>query len=187
MPHLRPGSVPVLAVCLLVLVPAVVLAVSAARWELLDTSICDLGQDLMALAGCGLKKVERAADRGCASATLASECAREQEGKAFFKAVVKMVKRCRKVTKAAGRKGVDATAIPADLERTRLAARRLLLDAIEEVKGRPGFIDDDRLVRAVARAEDQVQRAKLALTGKKPYVRVFSAYRTAFDALRRVM
>jgi len=182
----RPRSVPVLAFALCLIAPAIVLAASQARWQFLESSVCDLGQEIMALGGCGQKKVERAADRVCAAASLASDCARVKEGKGFFKAIAKAVKRCRKLAKTAEKKGIDTSGVPSALENTRIATRSLILCCIDEVKDRPGFIDNDRLLKAVAKAEVQIERAKLALTGKKPHVRAFAAYRLAFNALRKV-
>jgi len=184
-PHPRP--LPVLVLGLFLVASAGALAQSAARWDFVGESMCSLGQVVRDLSGCGQKKVERVAGKTCAAIQKAALCSGGEEGREFFKTAVKAAKRCRKAQRTAERKGIDASGIRPALETVRISIRSLLLEAIDEVKDRPDFVDDDRLVRAAAKAEDHIQKARLSMTSKKPFIQAFSNYRTAFEALRKVL
>ena len=89
----------------------------------------------------------------------------------------------RRVSRVAERKGLETAGLKASFEDLRVAARRIIQAGIVDVKAHPDFLTNDRVVRAAAKAEACIDAAREALRGRRPFVKSYAAYRSAYAAL----
>jgi hypothetical protein len=168
-----------------VALPMALAAVGPELWDCVACCTCQFDDGLDDLANCGQKRVSRLAERTRLTLREAGDRASECDGKGCFRALTKLAKRARKTSRAAERKGFGAEGIPCGLESLRVAIRKVIEAGVAEVKARPDYETNDRLVKAAAKAEGGIEEGREALDGRRPYIRCFAAYRQAWLALTR--
>jgi hypothetical protein len=187
MDSLHPRPIYVLALGLLLLVPFAVFGFSGERWAEAESAFRHVEGLVTDLITHPDRRIARAAQKSGPCVEMAGDCGHAADSEGYFKNAQNAAKRLEKLVKAAGKAGADTTRIEAALLRVRISARSIVFEGIREVKARPDFEIDDRVVRAAAKAEMLIEKARRAETGRKPWLRAMKAYRKAFLRLEEFL